>query len=349
MVKSYDPKRCGQLPDKTYDNLSLHEVVCMVCRGLAYPPVTLPCDHLFCNECYDRLKEQGDFLCPHCRKRFGIWDRRRKNEVVNVNLQQAMWKVFPEKIELKISGKDDGVAEELQEKDLAESRRISLPGEVKRDYILALEEENREREKEQIASEKYVEEIQKEDEKIADELRKLEEEDAEIAQAIFQQEEEEYRHIREEKAKLEKLDKELALNLVKEQGEARVLPPKIVQRNLDSYLSAGRNMTSDAASASGSGDEEPGLIPSNSIKPEPEEPWFEVEYVQAQIERDRMLAIQIHKEIELELQSIEKKRKVVSEYSLRSSSKKKKSGKPSPRKQIKLDSMLGFKPRRLSY
>lgn len=349
MVKNYDPKRCGELPDKTYDTLNLHEVVCMVCRGLAYPPVTLPCDHLFCNECYDRVKEQGDFLCPHCRKRFGIWDRRRKSEVINVNLQQAMLKIFPEKVELKINGKDDGITEEIREKDLAVSRRVSQPGEVKRDYLLALEEENQEREKEQKASEKIVEEIQKENEKIAEELKKLEEEDAEIAQALYQQEEEEYRHIKEEKAKLEKLDKELALNLVKEQGEARVLPPKIVQRNLDSYLSPGGNVASSAASASGSGDEEPELIPDNSIKPEPEEPWFEVEYVQAQIERDHMLAVQIHKEIELELKSMEKKRKVVSEYSLRSSSKKKKSGKPSPRKQIKLDSMLGFKPRRLSY
>ena len=81
----------------------------------------------------------------------------------------------------------------------------------------------------------------------------------------------------------------------------------------------------------------------------PEESWTEIDYVREQIEKDHLLALQIHNKIEMELINEEKKRKLVSDYSLRSAAKKKKPGKTSPKKQIKLDTMGCFKPRRLSF
>lgn len=104
-------KKSVEVPEKTYDTLSLQEVVCIICTCLAYPPVTLPCDHLFCNECYENIKREGALTCPICRKRFGTFDRRMKSDVVNVNLQEAIVRFFPERVELRISGQDDGIAE----------------------------------------------------------------------------------------------------------------------------------------------------------------------------------------------------------------------------------------------
>lgn len=43
--------------------------------------------------------------------------------------------------------------------DVATSRRISLPGELKMEYLTALEEIKKEQEREQIASEKFAKEI----------------------------------------------------------------------------------------------------------------------------------------------------------------------------------------------
>lgn len=80
----------------------------------------------------------------------------------------------------------------------------------------------------------------------------------------------------------------------------------------------------------------------------PEEPYPVIpEYLQEQIERDHLMALELQNEITRELTKAEKKRKRRTEYILRSSSKKKKSGKHSPRKQIKLENMLHFIPRKL--
>lgn len=77
------------------------------------------------------------------------------------------------------------------------------------------------------------------------------------------------------------------------------------------------------------------------------EPWFEELYLQKQIEKDRLIALEMQKQFEKEIKERNKKRR--SEYTLRSSAKKKKPGKHSPRRQIKLETMLDFIPRKLSY
>lgn len=110
MVKDYDPKKYVQLPNKTYDSLSLTDLVCHVCQMLGYPPVTLICNHLLCYECYESIKRTGDMVCPTCRKRFGHFDRRRKGNVINVSLKEAILRLFPEEVELKLSGQDDKIA-----------------------------------------------------------------------------------------------------------------------------------------------------------------------------------------------------------------------------------------------
>lgn len=111
MVKQYNPQKYSQLPNKTYNTLGVDEILCIICKRLAYPPVTLPCSHLFCNECYEEIKEKGDLLCPACRKRFNHFDRKRKGNGVDDNLKEAMLRFFPEKVELRLNGQDDGIAE----------------------------------------------------------------------------------------------------------------------------------------------------------------------------------------------------------------------------------------------
>lgn len=47
----------------------------------------------------------------------------------------------------------------MTDENLELSRRLSLPGEINREYLLAMEAEDRERNKEQMASQKCAEEI----------------------------------------------------------------------------------------------------------------------------------------------------------------------------------------------
>lgn len=40
---------------------------CPICLGDPQDPVTLPCDHVFCQNCIKQWLAPGQMICPYCR------------------------------------------------------------------------------------------------------------------------------------------------------------------------------------------------------------------------------------------------------------------------------------------
>ena len=51
------------------------ELTCPICMDVFQEPRVLPCHHVFCFKCLDKLLEVkgvGSFDCPKCRRKHGI-------------------------------------------------------------------------------------------------------------------------------------------------------------------------------------------------------------------------------------------------------------------------------------
>jgi hypothetical protein len=46
----------------------LDDYLCPVCFTVAYWPIRLVCNHIFCSRCIIKLQRRGDDHCPLCRK-----------------------------------------------------------------------------------------------------------------------------------------------------------------------------------------------------------------------------------------------------------------------------------------
>ncbi|KAM5132229.1 E3 ubiquitin-protein ligase TRIM39-like [Mantella aurantiaca] len=58
------------------------ELDCSICLSIYNNPVTLSCGHSFCQDCIDKIwqgKQNGDYECPECRKRFEERPQLTKN------------------------------------------------------------------------------------------------------------------------------------------------------------------------------------------------------------------------------------------------------------------------------
>ena len=61
------------------------QFVCPICQGVVDPPVTTPCDHLFCEEClmqWLQRKEQGAENCPMCNQWLDVDKIRQPNRII---------------------------------------------------------------------------------------------------------------------------------------------------------------------------------------------------------------------------------------------------------------------------
>ncbi|PSN44592.1 hypothetical protein C0J52_17815 [Blattella germanica] len=107
--------------------------------------------------------EENSLTCPLCRKRIGGWLRTatKEHNLVNNELWASIQKFFPEQVQAKLNGQDDGVEEQAIGRV---STHISSTGEIRKEYELhvkKLEEENRKKfESERTASETLIRKIQ---------------------------------------------------------------------------------------------------------------------------------------------------------------------------------------------
>ena len=41
---------------------------CVICTKVFTDPQVLPCNHVFCKSCVNRIKDAGTIKCPYCRR-----------------------------------------------------------------------------------------------------------------------------------------------------------------------------------------------------------------------------------------------------------------------------------------
>ena len=94
---------------------TLRDYECPICMIIMIQPVTLPCTHELCLKCFNAGYQNTNALCPFCRVRISTWARHsmKSKTLVNETKWQLIQKLFPEKVEQVMSGKefcsDDGI------------------------------------------------------------------------------------------------------------------------------------------------------------------------------------------------------------------------------------------------
>ncbi|KAF5275668.1 hypothetical protein FQA39_LY06780 [Lamprigera yunnana] len=154
--------RCNNVTNH-YNNLSLKDVLCPICRSILIEPVSLPCNHGFCLSCFENTVANTNLVCPLCRIRISSWLRisRKDNKLINVEYWNVIQKNFPEQVKNKLNG-----AEEYSEEVIP--RLLSAPGEIGREFVEQQIKTNnqllKEREVECKASEEYIKKLQQQEE-----------------------------------------------------------------------------------------------------------------------------------------------------------------------------------------
>ncbi|XP_054649449.1 E3 ubiquitin-protein ligase rnf168-like [Dunckerocampus dactyliophorus] len=176
----------GKGKGKRSKTLSLDDCVCPVCLEMFLEPVTLPCTHTFCKECFLESVDKSTLCCPMCRKRVSTWARKNnKNKtLVNEKLWSQIQISFPQHCQRRLNGQDA-----VTEDDMGVFfPRVSQPGELKQEYqeqITKLTEEKRELdEEERRASEEYIKRLLDEEEQLLTEERRRREEDERLAKVL---------------------------------------------------------------------------------------------------------------------------------------------------------------------
>ncbi|XP_077467738.1 uncharacterized protein LOC144083628 [Stigmatopora argus] len=152
--------------EKKEEGLSLDDCLCPVCLEMFLEPVTLPCTHTFCKDCFLESVDKSTLCCPMCRKRVSTWARQnnRNKTLVNEELWAQIQNRFPQHCQRRLSGQDAAVDDHLA----AFFPRVSEPGELRQEYqeqISKLSEEKRKLdEEERRASEEYIQRLLAEEE-----------------------------------------------------------------------------------------------------------------------------------------------------------------------------------------
>lgn len=172
---------------RSFNNLTLLNVACPVCMGILIEPVTLPCNHDLCLECFEKSVENNSLTCPMCRKRIGGWLRQTKDKsLVNQTLWKLIQEKFPHEVEAKLKGDDDGVADRISA--MIPPVSLSSEGEIREEFALEVkkfqEEIRRKQEEEQNASLELIRKLQEEENRKRLEATKLITEDEEIARKV---------------------------------------------------------------------------------------------------------------------------------------------------------------------
>lgn len=159
--------------------------ICPVCLELIVLPVTLPCGHELCLECFKSGVDLGNFHCPVCRKRISSWARNEGRDPLNKKRQKELEELYKE----FGSTEDLRLAVSLQQEENKKEvyGRPDCPGKVSTEYEMSLERFLSEEAK--LEKENELEAIrlqEKEKERMEDELRQLEM-DEKIAKELFEE------------------------------------------------------------------------------------------------------------------------------------------------------------------
>ncbi|XP_050422177.1 E3 ubiquitin-protein ligase rnf168-like isoform X2 [Adelges cooleyi] len=160
--------------------LTIEDVFCIACRCIYLQPVTMPCNHTLCLECFKSMVNITAYQCPTCRRRISNWLRKYKhnwNALVNENLWKAINQQFPEEIKKRLNDEDDGLEERIVSQGY---NRISIePGVIGREFEDMRKQIEEERQKIEIQNLELAKKIQEEEEA---NLRARNAENAELSQ-----------------------------------------------------------------------------------------------------------------------------------------------------------------------
>ncbi|KAM9318170.1 E3 ubiquitin-protein ligase rnf168 isoform 1-T3 [Pholidichthys leucotaenia] len=169
------------------EELSRENCLCPICLEIFLEPVTLPCSHSFCKDCFLESVHKATLCCPICRKRVSTWVRlnTRKKTLVNQQLWEQIQSCFPQQCQHRRNGLDTS-GDNLSASPFFP--RVSEPGELKQEFdeqINKMTEEKRMLDEEQRrASEEYIRRLMDEE---AEEKRRREEEDEQVARLLSDQ------------------------------------------------------------------------------------------------------------------------------------------------------------------
>ena len=93
---------------------SLEDCTCSICMSIMIYPVTMPCQHELCKPCFKHNVEESSLFCPLCRLRISTWTRHasRTNTLVNESRWKQIRKLFPERVQRRLDGKDEDTDEQ---------------------------------------------------------------------------------------------------------------------------------------------------------------------------------------------------------------------------------------------
>lgn len=76
--------------------LTKDDVKCLVCLSIMIEPVSFPCKHSLCYECFTTHMRETSINCHVCRQRVGTWARvaTKENRLIN----RHFWKQIQEQV-----------------------------------------------------------------------------------------------------------------------------------------------------------------------------------------------------------------------------------------------------------
>ena len=85
--------------------MDLDAVGCSICLEILFEPITMPCNHRMCKNCFAKNLELTNMHCPFCKKRIGTWCRRAKN--LDTLIDKKLWEEIQSRFasELESRGK----------------------------------------------------------------------------------------------------------------------------------------------------------------------------------------------------------------------------------------------------
>ena len=71
---------CGATTMAGSEAAKISDYYCEICKDLWLEPVTLPCRHTMCKECYFQNEAANPLQCPFCKKSVRTWTRKAKKD-----------------------------------------------------------------------------------------------------------------------------------------------------------------------------------------------------------------------------------------------------------------------------
>ena len=184
---------------------------CPVCLELLEDPVSLPCSHEFCLDCYKNSLESANFHCPLCRKRFSSWSRRNVTDPVNKKRKRELELMYDSLGPIESLKLATTLAEGGEERH---DRATSEDGEIRSEYSTTLEQYRIEKEELEAEDREISFKLQEEEDEAATiETRRQIEEDERLAREMTEKDAEACKI--ELSAQLER-DRKLAFEIQKE-------------------------------------------------------------------------------------------------------------------------------------